>query len=117
MPNILPTSLTSLLGREKETEVLRQLLRSSDIRLVTITGHGGVGKTSLALQVAHDLQDAFTDSVFFISLAAITDSTLIIPTIAHTLGVIESPNRLLLDSLKEFLRDRLIPWLSILGAP
>jgi predicted ATPase len=85
--------------------------------LVTITGPGGVGKTSLALQVAHDLQDAFTDGVFFISLAANTDSTLISPTIAHTLGVIESPNRLLLDSLKEFLRDRLIPWLSILGAP
>jgi predicted ATPase/DNA-binding CsgD family transcriptional regulator len=81
-------------------------LCSSNARLVTITGPGGVGKTSLALQVAHDVQDAFTDGVFFISLAAITDSTLVIPTIAHALGVIESPNRLLLDSLKEFLRDR-----------
>ncbi|HEU0296593.1 MAG TPA: LuxR C-terminal-related transcriptional regulator [Anaerolineales bacterium] len=106
MPNILPASLTSLLGREKETASLCQLLCSPEVRLVTITGPGGVGKTSLALQVAHDLQDAFTDGVFFISLAAITDSTLIIPTIAHTLGVIESPNRLLLDSLKEFLRER-----------
>jgi len=106
MPNILPASLTSLLGREKETVSLGQLLRSSEVRLVTITGPGGVGKTSLALQVAYDLQDAFVDGVFFISLAAISDSTLIIPTIAHTLGVIESPNRLLLDSLKEFLRDR-----------
>jgi len=104
--NILPTSLTSLLGRERETATLRELLRRPAVRLVTITGPGGVGKTSLALQVAHDLQDAFTDGVFFISLAAITDSTLIIPTVAHTLGVIESPNRLLLDSLKEFLRDR-----------
>jgi len=106
MPNILPASLTSLLGREKETVSLGQLLHSSEVRLVTITGPGGVGKTSLALQVAYDLQDAFVDGVFFISLAAISDSTLIIPTIAHTLGVIESPNRLLLDSLKEFLRDR-----------
>jgi len=106
MANILPASLTSLIGREKETASLGQLLRSPDIRLVTITGPGGVGKTSLALQVAHELQDAFVDGVFFISLAAITDSTLIIPTIAHTLGVIESPDRLLLDSLKEFLRDR-----------
>jgi len=117
MPNILPVSLTSLLGREKESAILRQLLGSPEVRLVTITGPGGVGKTSLALQVAHDLQDAFDNGVFFISLAAITDSILIIPTIAHTLGVIESPNRLLLDSLKEFLRDRLIPWFSILGAP
>lgn len=75
MPNILPASLTSLLGRKKETANLRQLLRSLDVRLVTITGPGGVGKTSLALQVAHDLQDAFVDGVFFISLAAISDSS------------------------------------------
>jgi predicted ATPase/DNA-binding CsgD family transcriptional regulator len=102
----LPVQLTSLLGREHETAALSQLLRSPDVRLVTITGPGGVGKTSLALEVAHDLQDAFTDGVFFISLAAISDSTLIIPTIEQTLGVIESPNRLLLDSLKESLRDR-----------
>ena len=106
MPNIIPESLTSLIGREQEIETLCQLLHRPDIRLVTITGPGGVGKTSLALQVAHELQDAFTDGVFFVSLAAISDSTLVIPTIAHALDVIESPNRLLLDSLKEFLRER-----------
>ncbi|MCI0609132.1 MAG: LuxR C-terminal-related transcriptional regulator [Anaerolineae bacterium] len=102
----LPMQLTSLLGREQETAILHKLLCQPEVRLVTITGPGGVGKTSLALQVAFDVQDAFVDGVFFISLAAITDSTLIIPTIAQTLGVIESPNRLLLDSLKEFLRER-----------
>ena len=106
MSNIFPTPLTPLLGREQEISILVQQFHSHDIRLTTITGPGGVGKTSLALQVVHDLQDAFVDGVFFISLAAIADSTLIIPTIAHTLGVIESPNRLLLDSLKEFLRDQ-----------
>jgi len=104
MSSILPASLTALLGREQETATLRQLLKRADVRLVTISGPGGVGKTSLALQVAHEFQDAFPDGVFFVSLAAITDSTLIIPTIAHTLGVTESPNRLLLDSLKDFLR-------------
>src|SRR5512134_209839 len=106
MPNSIPVSPTSLIGREQEIETLCQLLHRPDVRLVTITGPGGVGKTSLALQVAYDLQDAFTDGVFFVSLAAISDSTLIIPTIAHTLGAVESPNRLLLDSLKEFLHDR-----------
>src|SRR5512141_8015 len=106
MPNIIPVSPTSLIGREQEIETLCQLLHRPDIRLVTITGPGGVGKTSLALQVARASQDAFNDGVFFISLAAISDSTLILPTIAHALGVIESPNRVLLDSLKEFLHYR-----------
>ena len=106
MPTNLPVQLTSILGREKEIAVLRQLLRTPDIHLVTITGSGGVGKTSLSLQVAYELQDAFADGVFFISLAAINDSTLIIPTIERELGVIESPNRLLLDSLKDYLHGK-----------
>jgi predicted ATPase/DNA-binding NarL/FixJ family response regulator len=106
MSIILPTLLTSLLGRERETATLRKLLCQPETHLATITGPGGVGKTSLALQVAHELQDAFTDGVFFVSLATTTESTLIIPTIAHTLGVTESASRLLLNSLEDFLRDK-----------
>ena len=106
MSNILPALLWPLLGREEETATLHQLLNRGDVRLVTITGPGGVGKTSLALQAAHELQDAFPEGVFFVSLAAINDSTLIIPTIAQALGAAESPNRLLLDSLKDLLRNK-----------
>jgi predicted ATPase/DNA-binding CsgD family transcriptional regulator len=102
----LPVQLTSLLGREQETATLHKLLCQPEVRLVTITGPGGVGKTSLALQVAHDVGDVFRDGVYFISFAPISDPTLIIPTIARFLGVPESPNRLLLDSLKDFLWDK-----------
>jgi predicted ATPase/DNA-binding CsgD family transcriptional regulator len=106
MSKFLPALLSPLLGRERETATIHQHLERGDVRLLTITGPGGVGKTSLALQVAHELQDAFPDGVFFVSLGAITDSTLIIPTIAKALGAIETPNRLLLDSLKDFLRSK-----------
>jgi predicted ATPase/DNA-binding CsgD family transcriptional regulator len=104
----LPASLTALLGREQEAIQLHQLLCRPDgaPRLVTITGPGGVGKTSLALHVAREAQDAFADGVFFISLAPISDPTLVVPTIAQALNLPESPRRMWLDSLKEYLQDR-----------
>jgi len=108
MSNTLPALLSPLIGREKETATIHQLLTRGDVRLVTITGPGGVGKTSMSLQVGHNSVNTFRDGVFFISLAPISDSTLIIPTIAQTLGVTESPNRLLLDSLKDYLHGKKI---------
>src|SRR6185503_10486469 len=111
--NNLPVQPTSFIGRQAEVTAVKDLLMR-DVRLVTLTGPGGVGKTSLALQVAHELSDTrptgslqeFADGIFFISLAPISDPTLIIPTIAQILGVTESPNRLLLDTLKDFLRNK-----------
>jgi len=111
--NNLPVQSTPLIGRQAELTAVKDLL-IRDVRLVTFTGPGGVGKTSLALQVAQELRDTlsagsaqdFADGIFFISLAPISDPTLILPTIAQILGVTESPNRLLLDTLKDFLRDK-----------
>ena len=97
----VPVPLMPLLGRDQETATLRRRLRRPDVRLITITGPGGVGKTSLALRVAHEAQHAFAAGVFFISLAPISDPTLIAPTIAQTSSLPESPHRLWLDSLEQ----------------
>ncbi len=83
-PRNFPFSLTPLIGRERDVFSVCTLLRRPDIRLLTLIGMGGVGKTRLAVQVATELLDDFADGAAFISLAPIHDSGLVIPTIAHT---------------------------------
>jgi predicted ATPase/DNA-binding CsgD family transcriptional regulator len=102
----LPAHLTPLLGREQEVMAACAFLQRPDVRLVTLTGAGGVGKTRLALQVATEVLDDFTDGVSFISLAPISDPDLVASTIAQVCGVKESGARPLLDLLKAYLRDK-----------
>lgn len=102
----IPASVTSLVGREREMARVRGLLRRSDVRLLTLTGPGGVGKTRLALQVASELLDDFTSGVFFIQLGSIRVPDLLASTINETLDVREVNGQLPTDTLKAFLRNR-----------
>ncbi|HEY8445725.1 MAG TPA: LuxR C-terminal-related transcriptional regulator [Thermomicrobiales bacterium] len=104
----LPAMLTSLVGREREVSQLVSLLARSDIRLVTLTGPGGIGKTRLALEAARRVADDFVDGVAFVPLAAIRDPALVIPTIAQTFNLAESSDRSLLQSVVGALHDRQI---------
>jgi predicted ATPase len=105
-PNNLPASLTPLIGRQREVDTARELLRRQSVRLLTLTGAGGTGKTRLALQLAADRLDDFSDGAFCVDLAPIRDPELVTATIAQTLGIRESGHHPLWESLKAYLAEK-----------
>jgi predicted ATPase/DNA-binding CsgD family transcriptional regulator len=112
LPNRLPQPLTSFIGREQEAAELIALLRDPIVRLLTLIGPGGVGKTRLALHVAEALSDDLDVGVTFIPLATIESPTLVAPTIGHAFGFTDSGEHMLVDRLAALLGER--PWLLIL---
>ena len=104
--NNLPIQATPLVDREAECKALRALLTRDTVRLVTLTGPGGVGKTRLALHTAADLFDLFLDGVFFVPLASVTDPELVLSAIAQALDLQEAGGKSLLESLRAWLKDK-----------
>jgi len=96
----LPVQLTPLIGREQEVALACALLQRPDMRLLTLTGMGGIGKTRLGLQIATELLDDFADGICFVPLAPIMDSTLVVTTIARALGLREAGDQPFFEYLK-----------------
>jgi predicted ATPase len=101
----LPAQPTPFIGRATQLNALKELILDPDIRLVTLLGPGGMGKTRLSLQVAQAVLDHFTHGAFFVPLADDTDSNQFISRVAQQLEIREG-GRPLLENIKDYLRDK-----------
>ncbi|MBN9389043.1 MAG: tetratricopeptide repeat protein [Chloroflexi bacterium] len=104
----LPMQDSALVGRKSHLTNLQKLLRQEGVRLVTLTGPGGIGKSRLALQLAYELQTVFKDGVWWVDLAPITDPTLVPRALMDTLELQEphGNTRPLVQTVAEYLRDK-----------
>lgn len=95
----LPSSTTSLIGREKELATICEYLLKTDVRLVTLVGPPGIGKTRLSIESAHETLSKFDDGTFFVPLAPLDDPSLVATAILQTLGYVETKDLLVLEQI------------------
>jgi predicted ATPase/class 3 adenylate cyclase len=105
-PNNLPTQLTTFVGREHELAEAGALLGQT--RLLTLTGPGGTGKTRLSLQVAAEAAERYPDGVWFVELDVVREPGFVLPTIARTIGLADSPLRATIDVLADELAGKVV---------
>jgi len=105
-PTNLPATLTPLLGRTHELAAIGALLHNTNVRLVTITGPGGVGKTRLGLAIATENLYVYRNGVYFVPLANLRDAALVLPAIARTLGAPEHAGQPLDETVRAFMRQK-----------
>lgn len=110
----LPVQRTAFIGREREVIALRQLLKDEYVRLVTLTGPGGIGKTRLALQLAHEISDTFAGGVHFVSLSAVRGKEAMVAAAAQAIGLREVPGQPLPETLKDYVRSLAQPTLLLM---
>ena len=104
-PNNLPIQTSDMVGRARELDDIRQRLESPDVRLLTLTGPGGIGKTRLALQAAADVLDAFPDGVHFVDVSAARDAEAVFGSVARAVGFVPSGEEPLRDALSRHLQN------------
>ena len=110
----LPVQRTAFIGREREVLALQNLLLDEDVRLVTLSGPGGIGKTRLALHVARDMADTFSGGVCFVSLSAVREEEGMLMAAAQAMGLREVPSQAPGETLKEHIRSLGQPTLLLL---
>jgi predicted ATPase/DNA-binding CsgD family transcriptional regulator len=102
----VPPTFTPLIGRDKEVAEICELLKHPEVRLLTLLGTGGIGKTRLSYQIAREMQPYFADGVCLVPMATVNEPDLVVPTIAQVLGIQEIGAQPILEQVKVVLRSR-----------